>query len=350
MDRRHFLSTAALALIGAGARAQAVSSPIPAGQIGTGHAHAAGKMQAMRNLPDLYQAIGICEPDDTLWQRGRRSKAYTDLSRLTLDEVLSSDAKLIAVETGIGQAPEMTIRCLEAGKHVHLDKPGALAHADFKKLRLLAEQKVLQLQMGYMLRYNPAFVLLFQAHREGWLGEITSIDASMGKLADPALRKELAALPGGGMFELGCHLTDAIVTLLGKPQAVQAISTPTADDGTKDNQLAVLTYPKATATIRCNHADPFGGPHRHFQVTGTKGSIDIVPLESGNIILSLTADHGPHKKGRTELKLDVPKGRYDAEFIELAKAIRGEKPLAWDAAHDITVHETVLRSAGLDPN
>jgi predicted dehydrogenase len=252
-------------------------------------------MQAMRNLPEFYQVTGICEPDDSLWQRTSKNKAYADIPRLTLDHLLASDTKLVAIETHITQAPEMAIRCLEAGKHLHLDKPGALAHADFKKLRLLTEQKALQFQMGYMLRYNPAFVLLFRAAREDWLGEITSIDASMGKLADPVLRKELAVLPGGGMFELGCHLTDAIVTLLGKPQAVQAISTPTAEDGVKDNQLAVLTYPQATATIRCNHADPFGGPHRRFQVTGTKGSIEIVPLESGNIILSLTADHGPHK-------------------------------------------------------
>jgi len=351
MDRRRFLTTATLALAGARVTAESsVPSRIRAAQIGTGHAHAAGKMQAMRNLPDAYEVIGICEPDNALWKRAAKDKVYAEIPRLTLDGILSSDAKLVAVETEIGQAPEMATRCLEAGKNIHLDKPGALAHADFKRLRLLAEQKALQLQMGYMLRYNPAFVLLFQAAREGWLGEITSIDASMGKLADPALRKELAALPGGGMFELACHLTDAVVSLLGKPESVQAISTPTASDGMKDNQLAIFRYPKATATLRCNHADPFGGPHRRFQVTGTTGSIEIVPLESGNLILSLTSDHGPYKKGQTELKLDVPKGRYDAEFVDLANAIRGEKSLSWDAAHDIAVHETVLRSAGLEPN
>jgi hypothetical protein len=32
----------------------------------------------------------------------------------------------------------------------------------------------------------------------------------------------------------------------------------------------------------------------------------------------------------------------------MAKAIRGEKPLVWDAIHDIVVHETVLRSSGMD--
>jgi predicted dehydrogenase len=349
MHRRKFLTTSALAIAGtATVSSQPAATRILAAQIGTGHSHAAGKMQAMRDLPDLYQITGICEPDDALWQRAVKNKAYADLTRAPLDQLLSSDAKLVAVETLLEDAPAMAMRCLEAGKHVHLDKPGALSHTDFRKLRLFAQEKGLHLQMGYMLRYNPAFQLLFQAHREGWLGEISSIDASMGKLAEAGLREELASLPGGGMFELACHLTDAVVTLLGKPQEVHAFSTPTRDDGAKDNQLAVLSYPKATATIRCNHADPFGSPHRVFYVIGTKGSMAISPLESGNVILSLTEDHPPYRKGRNTLKLEVPKGRYDAEFIDMAKAIRGEKPLAWDAAHDIVVHETVLRSSGMN--
>jgi hypothetical protein len=43
----------------------------------------------------------------------------------------------------------------------------------------------------------------------------------------------------------------------------------------------------------------------------------------------------------------VPKGRYDAEFVDLARVACGEKALAWGAAHDIAVHETTLRAAGL---
>lgn len=347
MHRRHFLTLTAMATVAARAETPRAPAKIPSAQIGTAHAHAAGKMQAMRNLPDFYQVLGICEPDNALWQRSSKNKAYTDLPRLTAEELLAGSAKVIAVETRIEDAPSAAIRCLDAGKHIHLDKPGALTHADFKNLRLLAERKNLIVQMGYMLRYNPAFTLLFQAHREGWLGEITSIDTSMGKLADPPLRKELSALPGGGMFELACHLVDAVITLLGKPSSVTAFATPVIEDGFQDNQLAVLAYPKATATIRCNHTDPFGGPHRAFHVIGTKGSLGISPLESGNCILSLSDSHGPYKKGRNEFKLEVPRGRYDAEFTDLANAVTSGKPLAWDALHDITVHETVLKSAGL---
>jgi hypothetical protein len=43
----------------------------------------------------------------------------------------------------------------------------------------------------------------------------------------------------------------------------------------------------------------------------------------------------------------VPKDRYAAEFVDLAKVVQGEKKLAWDAAHDIAVHETLLHAAGV---
>jgi predicted dehydrogenase len=140
---------------------------------------------------------------------------------------------------------------------------------------------------------------------------------------------------------------DAVVTILGKPISVQPFSTPTQPDAVKDNQMAVLQYAKATAVIRCNHSDPFGGPRRRFNVTGTAGTFEIVPLESGKVNLSLTAVRGGYKKGAQSFQLEVPKGRYDAEFSDLAKIVRGEKKLAWDAAHDIAVHETVLRAAGV---
>jgi predicted dehydrogenase len=156
--------------------------------------------------------------------------------------------------------------------------------------------------------------------------------------------------PGGGMFELACHIIDAVVTVLGKPQQIQAFSTPSRDADVKDNQLAVLVYPRATATVRCNHADPFGGPRRQFNVTGTKGTMEIRPLESGRCVLMLSEPQGEFRKGSQTVELKVPESRYAGEFADLAKVIRGEKKLAWNAAHDVAVHETVLRAAGAWPS
>ena len=40
-------------------------------------------------------------------------------------------------------------------------------------------------------------------------------------------------------------------------------------------------------------------------------------------------------------------GRYDGDFEDLAKVIRGEKALEFSPAHDLAVHETILRASGL---
>lgn len=342
LPRRQFVFHSLAASAAAFSQA-AEGKRIRIGQIGTGHAHASGKMDAMRSLPELFEVVGIAETDVARRESAAKSKNYADLSWMSVDDLLAfPDLAAAAIETRIEDSASSALKCIRAGKHIHLDKPGSLDHAEFKALRLEADKKGLTVQMGYMLRYNPAFELLFRAVREGWLGEITEIDAAMGKLADPSTRKSIGALPGGGMFELGCHVIDAIVTLLGKPASVQSLSTPTRDDGVKDNQLALLQYPKATATVRVNHADPFGGPRRRFCVAGTKGVIDIQPMESGKMIISLSEPRENWKKGQQTVQLDVPKGRYDGEFRDLAKIIRGEKKLAWDAAHDITVHETVM--------
>lgn len=339
-SRRSFLASG-LALA-AGQAFSAETSRLRIAQIGTQHAHASGKMEAIRRLSDLYEVVGLANTEDS------KAETYAGLPRLGVDELLALPGlKAVTVETRIEDSCSTALKAIRAGKHVHLDKPGALNHAEFAGMRKEAEQRGLTVQMGYMLRYNPAFVALFEAVKQGWLGEITEIDAMMGKLADPGTRKKIGELAGGGFFELACHMLDAVVTILGKPTKVHACSTPTQADGVKDNQLALLEYPKATVTLRCNHADPFGGPRRRFQVTGTKGSIEIQPMESGEFVARFATACGPYKKGEQKIKLDVPKGRYDGEFTDLAKIIRGEKKLAWDAAHDIAVHETLLLASGL---
>lgn len=301
-------------------------------------------MEAVRSLPDLYEVVGVTDAKSFV-----KNIAYEGIPRMSEADLLAQkNLHAVLVETAVVASCATALRALRAGKHVHLDKPGALEHAEFATMRQEAETLGLTVQMGYMLRYNPAFELLFQAHREGWLGDILEIDAMMGKLADPVTRRTIGALPGGGMFELACHVIDAAVTLLGRPSEVHAFSTPTQPaEGVKDNQLAVLVYPKSTVTIRCNHADPFGGPRRRFHVAGTRGAIEIQPLESGKTTLSLSQDSGPWKKGTQSVALPVGNGRYTREFIDLARVLRGEKKLDWDAAHDIAVHETVLKAAGV---
>jgi predicted dehydrogenase len=348
LSRRQWLAVSAVGALTLHGRA--AGEPLRAGQIGVRHAHAAGKLEALRRLRGHYSVVGWAEADDTAATAAGRRAPYAGLPRLAEAELLADpELRVVTVETDLAEATATARRAVQAGKHVHLDKPGGADHAAFAALRREAEAAGKWVQMGYMLRYNPAFQLLFHAAREGWLGEIREISASMGKRADAGLRRDLAAHPGHGMFELACHLVDAVVTLLGEPQAVQSFATASRspDDALPDHQLAVLTYPRSLVTLRCNHDDPFGFPRRAFAVAGTAGTFEIAPLESGRISLRLARAQGEYPAGESTHTLPVPAGRYDGEFLDLAACVRGETRLAWNADHDIATHRTALRAAGV---
>ncbi len=362
-SRRSFLkrsaSTSMAAMVGSALLSQesqsssVKSSPqakIKICQIGSRHAHADGKLATLRKLSDLYEVVGIVESDPKALERISQHEVYKGLPVLTEDQLFNTcGIQAVAVETDIESLVPTAKRCLEAGLHIHLDKPAGSNLAACKEMHQLASQSGLTVQMGYMFRYNPAFQLLFQAVRENWLGPITEVNGMIGKKASSDLRKELAGYSGGGMFELACHLIDALVTVMGKPDNVHPFNIRSRQDADSfaDNQTAVFTYPETTAVIRCNHIDPFGGPRRSFSVTGENGNFEIRPLEPPVVELYLDQDRGPYKRGKQQVELPRMTGRYDGEFIDLAKIIRGEKKLEWDAAHDIAVQECVLKAGGM---
>src|SRR5580704_18710586 len=77
-------------------------------------------------------------------------------------------------------------------------------------------------QVGHMWRYNPGIVKVLEAAREGWLGSIYMVRANIGNQLAANRRPERAEFSGGVMFELGCHVIDPMVRLMGRPRKVTA--------------------------------------------------------------------------------------------------------------------------------
>jgi len=114
-------------------------------------------------------------------------------------------------ETEIDQLLSTAEQCLAAGVHNHLDKPAGASLKDSKRVTELAAGKHRMIQMGYMFRSIPAFQFLFDAAKNGWLGDIFEIHGVISKQIAMSERADLARYRGGSMFELGCHLIDAVV-------------------------------------------------------------------------------------------------------------------------------------------
>lgn len=353
MKRREFLTKAFLASAGISAVAASSSvandsKRIRCGVLGLGHSHALDVLEVIRQLPD-YELAGVCEPDEAIRSGLPKSKALEGVRWLSQEELLGDDSvTMVAVESTVPKLLERGRAVIDAGKHLHLDKPPGTSLPEFRSLHEEAERRGLLIQMGYMFRYNQGFDLVRRAVREGWLGKVYSVHASICTDLTPKKRIIASHHPGGMMLELGCHLIDLIVLLMGPPTKIASFIHHDSDaqDSLSDNAVAVLEYDHAMVTVETAAMEPEAFPARRFKVCGTQGSIILEPLEPPEIRLCLRQPAGEFRAGEQIVKLeDTP--RHVRDLTDLAKCIRGEAKFAYSKEHDLVVHETVLRACGV---
>jgi predicted dehydrogenase len=320
------------------------------GQIGTTHAHAEGKMSALRNLPDYFDVVGVVEPDLARQRSLADTEAYQGLPWMKETDLLEkSGLEIVAVETGVDELVPTAARCIQAGLHVHVDKAPGEALAPFRALLQETSDRGLVVQMGYMLRCNSAFRFLFDAVRAGWLGEVFEVHGVISKVADERLRRQMTDYAGGAMFELGCHLIDPLVAILGKPERVTPYIKKLRSevDGVADNMLAVFEFANATATIRSTLLEVGGAERRQLVVCGDRGTIEIRPLEPPELRMTLSESCGDFQAGCHLVDLAPMPGRYEDQLVDLARIARGETENEYPPTHDLAVHESLLRACGL---
>lgn len=340
------ISRRTFAMAGAAAvPAAAKNKPIRAAVYGVGHAHAMGKVEALRKLPE-FELVGVCEPDPSV---PRTHKALEGVRWLSEKEVLGDSVEFIAVESHVQQNLLYARRAIDAGKFVHIDKAPGDDLAKFRDLLAEATRKKLVVQMGYQWRYQPAMQAAIEAARNGWLGRIQHFRAVIDKPMSAKDRIQLALFRGGMMFELGCHLIDRATALLGRPKKVTGHlwHHGAFDDTLADNTLGILEYDHAIAEIYVGAANPFGSEYRTIQITGTNGIMAVQPFGSYRMMSHLKDAVGTFPAGKKEhvFPPDTLPG-FAPDMLEMARVIReGAKP-SYSAEHDLMTQEVLLRVCG----
>ncbi|MDX2153488.1 MAG: Gfo/Idh/MocA family oxidoreductase [Bryobacteraceae bacterium] len=331
MTRGTFLSTLAAAAACAQPR-----PPLRIAFLGASHSHAADKIRLVRASPD-WDLAGVAEDDPLIQTPG--------IPRLTRDQLLTDKSiSVVAVESAVARHESDALAALEAGKHVHVEKPLAHTAAGLNKVVAAARARKLQLQSGYMWRYNPAVRTAMEAARKGWLGDIYLVRGMMNTLVnEPERREEWGLFPGGQMFEQGSHLIDIVARLLGRPLKIQSTlrSHGPFEDGMKDNTVAILEYKSALGIIQASTLQPGAFPHRTLEIFGSNGNAVVRPIEPPTLEIDLAQPAGPYKAGRQKFE-PQPYQRYVGDFQELAAAIRGERPLTASLDEELLVHQVIL--------
>lgn len=346
MNRRQFLSIAATATATLASSnvlpGAAASRRIPIGFLGVTYSHGPDKLKLAMSSPD-WEFVGVCDESDA----GRQTCEKLGAKRISRDDLLQR-AEVIAVESDIRDHAAHALLALQAGKHVHLEKPPAAKLVDLQAVIALAREKKRLLQAGFMWRYNPGFIAIFEAVRQGWLGDVYLVRGFISNNLAPARRVEWAEFSGGSMFDLGSHLVDAAVRLLGKPKSVTPFTRHHGrlDDSLKDNNVAVLEFERASAVLINTALQAGNVPARSFEVLGTNGVATLQPIEPPTLSLDLAKPAGPYVKGTQKIQLPAYQ-RYVGDFIELAAAVRGERALTASLDEELLVGETVLRASDM---
>jgi predicted dehydrogenase len=340
MNRREFIlsgsAAAGLAVSGLPA-AETPRAKIKIGFLGGAHSHGLEKWKTIGAQSD-YELVGICEESAAV----REAFAKLGAKIVTRDELFAR-AEVVVVESGVRDHARDARLALATGKHVHVEKPPAATLREFEELLQEARTQKRLLQVGYMWRFNPGFVRAFEAARQGWLGEVYLVRATMNSFIDAKRRPEWGEFKGGAMFELGCHLIDAVVRLLGKPVKVTPHLQRLGVDGLADNCVTMFEFPKAQAIVTSSVLHPNAGPQRFLEILGTNGVARVQPIEQPALTLDLAKAAGPYKAGMQ--KIDLPAyRRYADEFVELASCIREGKPLSTPPETDRLVQETLLQA------
>ena len=174
---------------------------IKIGQIGIGHNHGNAKMLAVRKFPELFEVIGFAEENENWIKERGALPAYRGLQRYGVDELIEK-CDAILVETDVWNLTEISKKCVEAGKHIHMDKPASGTLPEYEELLSLAQAKELVVQLGYMYRYNPAVQECMKSIQSGELGEIYSINAEMSTCHPVEYRSWLKNFKGGIMYKM----------------------------------------------------------------------------------------------------------------------------------------------------
>ncbi|MCU0635933.1 MAG: oxidoreductase [Gemmatimonadaceae bacterium] len=271
-------------------------------------------------------------------QQGAAARTAFPSARVTpwLREVLDdANTELVVIATPTAMHAEQARAVLEAGKHVVVDKPFATSVAEAERVLQVAERVGRMAITFQNRRFDSDYLTLRALVQGGVLGEVTHLDSHFDRYR-PVVRdrwREQAG-PGSGVWlDLGAHLVDQAVHLLGAPLAISAdLMRQRAGAVTDDAFLAILRYPSHRVIVR---ASSLAAAHAlRFVAHGTLGSFEKRGLDVQEAALAAGQHPGAYEWGvdPSPGTLTVPVG--DAMRTREVRSIPGDYRRFYELVRD----------------
>lgn len=193
----------------------------------------------------------------------------------TMDELLAlPNISLVVVTTPPATHFDLARQCLEAGKHVVVDKPFTATSDEARQLIQLARARNRVLSVYQNCRWDGDFLTLQRLLGSGELGRLVTLESRFDRY-NPGPRRapwqERNDAGNGILHDLGSHLVDQALVLFGVPETLIADIRRDRDQSAVNDAFDIhLYYPRLRVTLGSTLLACVAGPR--FVAHGTLGS------------------------------------------------------------------------------
>jgi xylose dehydrogenase (NAD/NADP) len=271
------------------------------------------------SLTDHVDVLAVASRD------GTRAEAYArqhDLERAHASyEALLTDPDVDAVYIPLPNSlhVEATLRALDAGKHVLVEKPLTRRRAEAERVFDAAERAGLVVMEGFMYRHHPQTKRLADLVHGGAIGELRVVRAAFTFTITGDTDVRLSAeLDGGSLMDVGCYCVSMTRLLAGEPEAFAGFQT-LGPSGVDIRFAGAMRHPGGVLShFHCGFDSPLS---QDVVAVGSEGSAIVrAAWVINEPVIEL------HRGGDEVERIEIePLDRYMLQLENFAAAVAGEQ-------------------------
>ncbi len=246
----------------------------------------------------------------------------------------SPEVDVIYIATPHNSHCELSIQCMEHGKHVLCEKPMGINSTEVKKMIDTARKNNVFLMEALWSRFNPSIEQVYERIKKGDIGKVSYLRADFafhaldrdknGRLLNP----ELA---GGSLLDIGIYPVFLAYLILGMPKKILATSN-FYTTGVEIQTGMIFSYTDAIAVLYSGFNSE---SEMKAEISATNGSFTLEPRwhEAGGYSLYLSGEKEHFNKPT------VGKG-YSYEIAEVNSCLRSGKIESdkWSHQNSLDLH------------
>lgn len=194
------------------------------------------------------------------------------------EAVADPSIRLVVVSTPNETHAAIARQCLEAGRHVVIDKPFSSTSEEAAELLRLSRSKRLLVIPFHNRRWDGDFLTIRQLLEQRALGRLVTFESHFDRFRPVARHhtwKEAASPANGMLFDLAPHLVDQCLALFGAPDYILASVRADRDETEVEDAFDITleyTIGGRRMLAHCRSSYLACDPAPRFLLHGTRGS------------------------------------------------------------------------------